>query len=276
MQHFAQSFREGERIVFILCVVETTTFTSAKNYTRIAFPSIVRLPLLVDDKSMRVLIADDSRLLVERLKVVLDKVPDIKIVGQAETGAEAFEAIRTLAPDVVILDLCMPGGSGIDVLNGIRRDQLNCIVIVLTGYGEPQYRKRCLEGGATYFLDKATEFETVADVLRNLAAGARATAEINPEARDEEEGNASVAEFCGAAPPATERAAIAEKPKLIVSNSNKGEPIYYTCSRCLRGFPFPDHTSPKEAVRELYQRFREHVEKEHADPVNGPIIASAA
>jgi len=245
MQHFAQDFREDRGPIFHLCVIKTMTFSYAKNYTRLVFPSIVRLPLLVDDKSMRVLIADDSRLLVERLMAVLAKVPDIKIVGQAETGAEAFEAIRTLAPDVVILDLCMPGGSGIDVLNGIRRDQLNCVVIILTGYGESQYRKRCLEGGATYFLDKATEFETVADVLRNLAAGAPATAEINPEAGDKEEGNASVAEFCGAAPPATVRKATAEKPKLIVSNSNKGEPTILVRDAC-GDFHFPITRHPRK------------------------------
>jgi len=66
-----------------------------------------------------------------------------------------------------------------------------------------------------------------------------------------------------------------EKPKLMISNSGRGEPIYYICSYCLRGFPLPESQPPKQAVKELYDCFRKHVEHEHPEAADGPIAASA-
>ncbi len=117
---------------------------------------------------MRVLIADDSEALVQRLVTTLAKLDGIEIVGHAETVAEAAEGVRNLRPDVVILDIRMPGGSGIDVLDGMKRDRVTPTVIVLTNYDYPQYRKKCLQSGASFFFDKSAEFEKVAQVLRGL------------------------------------------------------------------------------------------------------------
>ena len=117
---------------------------------------------------MRVLIADDSQVLVQRLVTTLAKLDGIEIVGHAGTVAEAAQGVRNLHPDVVILDICMPGGSGIDVLEGMKRDRVTPIVIILTNYGYPQYRKKCLQSGASFFFDKSAEFEKVAQVLRSL------------------------------------------------------------------------------------------------------------
>jgi DNA-binding NarL/FixJ family response regulator len=117
---------------------------------------------------LRVLIADDSEVLVQRLVTTLAKVNGIEIVGHAGTVAEAAQGVRNLHPDVVILDIRMPGGSGIDVLEGMKRDRVTPIVIVLTNYGYPQYRKKCLQSGANFFFDKSAEFEKVAPVLRGL------------------------------------------------------------------------------------------------------------
>ena len=69
---------------------------------------------------------------------------------------------------MVILDIRMPGGSGIDVLDGMKRDRVTPTVIVLTNYDYPQYRKKCLQSGASFFFDKSAEFEKVAQVLRGL------------------------------------------------------------------------------------------------------------
>ncbi len=117
---------------------------------------------------VRVLIADDSEALVQRLVTTLAKLDGIEIVGHAETVAEAAEGVRNLRPDVVILDIRMPGGSGIDVLDGMKRDRVTPTVIVLTNYDYPQYRKKCLQSGASFFFDKSAEFEKVAQVLRGL------------------------------------------------------------------------------------------------------------
>jgi len=89
-------------------------------------------------------------------------------VDRAGTVEEASEAVRTLRPDVVILDMQMPGGTGLDVLATMKRDQVSCVVIVLTNFAYPQYRKKCLASGANFFLDKSTEFDKVGDVLRSM------------------------------------------------------------------------------------------------------------
>jgi DNA-binding NarL/FixJ family response regulator len=121
---------------------------------------------------MRVLIVDDSEVIVQRLVAMLAEVDGVEIVDQAGTVAAASQAVRNVHPDVVILDIAMPGGSGIDVLEGMKRDQLTPIVIVLTSHGYPQYRKKCLQSGARFFFDKSTEFEKIGEVLRNLICNA--------------------------------------------------------------------------------------------------------
>jgi len=121
---------------------------------------------------MRVLIADDSDVLVQRLVTMLTEVEGVEVVGRVGSVSEASRAVRDLKPDALVLDIRMPGGSGIDVLEAMKRDQVTPIVIVLTNYGYPQYRKKCLQSGARFFLDKSTEFEKVGEVLQSLIDGA--------------------------------------------------------------------------------------------------------
>jgi len=117
---------------------------------------------------MKVFIADDSEVVCERLTIMLSELPGIEITGQAKDVGESIESIRRLHPDVVILDIRMPGGSGIDVLEDIKKTNDAPVVIVLTNYPYPQYRKKCMALGAEYFFDKATEFEKVTEVLETL------------------------------------------------------------------------------------------------------------
>ena len=117
---------------------------------------------------MKVFIADDSEVVCERLITMLSDLPEIEIIGQAQSVPESIESIRALHPDVVILDIRMPGGSGIDVLEDIKKTNAAPVVIVLTNYPYPQYRKKCMALGAEYFFDKATEFEKVTEVLETL------------------------------------------------------------------------------------------------------------
>ena len=115
---------------------------------------------------MRVFLADDSVPVRERILEMLEEIPDVHVVGHAEDALAARLLITALQPDVVILDINMPGGSGIEVLHDIKQMSPSPRVIMLTNYSQPQYRKRCLEAGADYFLDKSTEF----DEIRNLLA----------------------------------------------------------------------------------------------------------
>jgi DNA-binding NarL/FixJ family response regulator len=117
---------------------------------------------------MKVFIADDSAVLRERLAEMLSELPGIEIAGYAQDVPEALASIKRLNPDAVILDIRMPGGSGIDVLQDIKKDNRTTLVIVLTNFPYPQYRKKCLELGADYFFDKSTEFEKVPQVFKQF------------------------------------------------------------------------------------------------------------
>jgi DNA-binding NarL/FixJ family response regulator len=122
----------------------------------------------VHSEEMTVLIADDSDAIVRRLVGLLADVDGLEVIGRAGTVPEVSRAVQTLKPDVVILDLQMPGGSGIDVLEGLKQDGAGPVVIVLTNHAGPQYRKKCLKSGARFFMDKSTEFERVGTVLSGL------------------------------------------------------------------------------------------------------------
>ena len=117
---------------------------------------------------LRVFIADDSDVLRERLLALLSEVEGIEVVGQAKNGVEASNLIWALQPDVVILDICMNGGNGIDALKTIKKYDSAPIVMIFTNYPSHQYRKRCLEGGADFFFDKSTEFEELIEVFKDF------------------------------------------------------------------------------------------------------------
>jgi len=119
-------------------------------------------------KIVRVFIVDDSAVIRERLKTMLSELKGIEIIGQAKGSTEAEEAIQKLKPDVVILDIRMHGGNGIEVLKNIKKDKDSPLVIMLTNYPYPQYRKKCKDAGANFFFDKSTEFEEVIEVLKKL------------------------------------------------------------------------------------------------------------
>jgi two-component system chemotaxis response regulator CheY len=124
--------------------------------------------------NITVFIVDDSLIIRERLVEMLDEVGGAELVGQAATVVEAIQGIWELKPDVVVLDYRMPpeGSSGLDVLQAVKQDTTAApLVIVLTQYPYPAYREKCLELGADYFFDKASEFDKVPEVIGQLARG---------------------------------------------------------------------------------------------------------
>jgi DNA-binding NarL/FixJ family response regulator len=119
---------------------------------------------------MKIFIVDDSALVVERVRDLLSNIPGLEFIDQAANANDAVEAIEILKPDVVILDIRLNGGeNGMNVLERIKKSQSPPVVIMLTNYPYPQYRKKCRELGAEYFFDKVTEIESFVKVLRILA-----------------------------------------------------------------------------------------------------------
>lgn len=119
---------------------------------------------------MRVFVVDDSPLVRERLVALLSAVEGVQVVGTADNAEAGIAGIAEAAPDVAILDIRMPEGSGISVLEAIKLQEDCPIVIMLTNYPYPQYRRRCLDAGADYFFDKSSEFHKVTDVLVRMVA----------------------------------------------------------------------------------------------------------
>jgi len=117
---------------------------------------------------MKILIADDSEIMRERLKVMLSDITELENISLAEDVPEAISSFQKLNPEVVILDIRMPGGTGIDVLREIKKGNQPPLVVVLTNYPYPQYRRKCMDAGADFFFDKSTEFDKVTEVLKQL------------------------------------------------------------------------------------------------------------
>ena len=116
---------------------------------------------------MKVLVADDSDIVRERLIQMLSGIEGLGVILEATNGLEARDMIVAEKPDIAVLDLRMPGRSGLDVLQDIKTSNPATKVVILTNYPYPQYRSRCMEAGADFFFDKSNEFEKVPEVMRS-------------------------------------------------------------------------------------------------------------
>ena len=109
----------------------------------------------------RVLIADDSHLFGDAVELILEADERIEVVGRALDGAQAVTLARELDPDVVLLDISMPGVGGIEAIEAMLREDADRRVLVLTGSADPADREKAQEAGAVGYLTK----EQIADEL---------------------------------------------------------------------------------------------------------------
>jgi DNA-binding NarL/FixJ family response regulator len=123
-----------------------------------------------EERRMKVYVVDDSPLVRERLVSLLSEVEGVDVVGSADDAATGIAGVSMKSPDVVILDIRMPSGSGISVLEEVKRRGKSPVVVMLTNYPYPQYRKKCMEAGADYFFDKSNGFHKVTEVLARMIA----------------------------------------------------------------------------------------------------------
>jgi DNA-binding NarL/FixJ family response regulator len=120
---------------------------------------------------IRVLVCDDQRIVCEGLEAILNSDPDIEVVGIAYDGTEALEKMAEIAPDVVLMDLKMPGMNGIQATRRINEAYPEAKVLVLTTYGADEWVFDAIRSGAAGYLLKGTPRATLISAVKGTAEG---------------------------------------------------------------------------------------------------------
>jgi len=120
--------------------------------------------------NLNVLIVEDSPGIQRRLAEMLKTVAGLTVVGQADSVAEASRAIRELNPHLVVLDLQLADGNGIEILRATKEVNPSIRFVIFTNQSDPQYRQRCAELGADYFLCKSTDVRSLLTLIEGLVS----------------------------------------------------------------------------------------------------------
>ena len=144
-------------------------------------------------EQIRILLVDDQRLMREGLRILLELEPDLEIAGEATNGQEALDAYAEIEPDVVLMDVRMPGMDGVEATWRLRERWPSALVIILTTFDDDEYVFEGLRAGARGYLLKDVSGHDLAGAVRTVAAGG---ALIEPSVA-----RRVVAEFARMAPP---------------------------------------------------------------------------
>lgn len=122
---------------------------------------------------IKVLIADDHPIVRQGFKKIIEQAKNIKVSGEAANGHEVIEKARAGIYDVILLDISMPGLSGVEVLKQLRSEGIRTPVLILSVYSEEQWAVRLLKSGAAGYLTKETAADELIEAIRVAAAGRR-------------------------------------------------------------------------------------------------------
>ncbi|MFT3792372.1 MAG: response regulator [Rudaea sp.] len=122
---------------------------------------------------IRIVMMDDHALVRAGLRMILEKQPDMEVVGEADDGEAGLQLIRKLKPDVALVDLHMPNVNGIEVTERVRRSKLATRVAVLTMASDAPFPRRLLEAGASGYLTKGCPADELVKAIRQIADGRR-------------------------------------------------------------------------------------------------------
>ncbi|HWV23539.1 MAG TPA: response regulator transcription factor [Thermomicrobiales bacterium] len=125
-----------------------------------------------------VLLVDDHPIVIEGLRKLLDLAGDIDVTGEAHDASSALSQAKSLKPDVILLDLRMPGASGIQTTRRLREQEFDGAIIILTSYGDQAYVTQALEAGADGYLLKNTPSVQLIQAIRDASRGRR---QLSPE-----------------------------------------------------------------------------------------------
>ncbi|MPZ22284.1 MAG: response regulator [Dehalococcoidia bacterium] len=121
--------------------------------------------------SIRVLIAEDHGVVREAITALLDRYPDIDVVGGADDGRKAVELSARLRPDVILMDVAMPGLNGVDATAQIRRLQPTVKVLMLSGYGDEERVVEAMQAGASGYIIKRSDSDELLIAIKSVYRG---------------------------------------------------------------------------------------------------------
>lgn len=119
---------------------------------------------------MKLLVVEDSELIRASLLGLLECVPGIDCISTADCLEQAMQSVRRSLPTMVVLDLQLPDGLGIELIEPIRHLAPGVHIAILTNHANEFNKRHCIAGGADWFFDKSTEFDNLLDVVRAQAA----------------------------------------------------------------------------------------------------------
>jgi DNA-binding NarL/FixJ family response regulator len=119
----------------------------------------------------RIVVADDHTIVREGLKQILAGAEDFEIVGEARDGHEVMARVRELAFDLLLLDMSMPGKSGIELIKQVRAEKPKLKILVLSMHEEHQYAVRAIRAGASGYLTKESASRQLVEAIRKVAGG---------------------------------------------------------------------------------------------------------
>jgi len=120
---------------------------------------------------IRIVMADDHAIVREGLKRIVGEVPDLQVVGEAADGTQVMQRVRELDVDVLVLDLSMPGRSGMELIKLVKSEKPKLRILVLSMHQETQYAVRAIKSGANGYLTKETAPALLEQAIRKVAAG---------------------------------------------------------------------------------------------------------
>ena len=138
------------------------------------------------------LLADDHPIIRSGIRLLLEQAPDISVVGETDRGSDVVDLVAKLKPDVLLLDMEMPGKTGVDVAQELQQRGASVRILVLSAYDDDEYIASLLATGAAGYLTKEEALNTIVDAVRGVARGEdgwfsrRAVAQIAALARKEQ------------------------------------------------------------------------------------------
>jgi two-component system invasion response regulator UvrY len=122
---------------------------------------------------IRVMLVDDHAVVRTGFRLLLQSLPEVSVIAEADSGETAFQRYSELTPDVLVLDIAMPGMGGLEALKRIRARHPQARVLALSAHDDPMHARRALQEGALGFLSKRSAPEALIEAVTTVAAGRR-------------------------------------------------------------------------------------------------------